>query len=71
MIPSLWEIALILIFIFLLFGHKTIPNMMTNLAKGMKTFKKEVNNIKTAGKSPVKKKGGTKKNTGAKSRTKK
>ena len=36
------EILIIVVLILLLFGHSKIPNMMKNLADGLKTFKKEM-----------------------------
>jgi sec-independent protein translocase protein TatA len=47
-----WEILLIVLLVFLLFGANKFPAMMKNLAEGVKVFKKE---IKTTDKKPVKK----------------
>lgn len=35
-----WEILLIVLVIFLLFGANRVPGMMENLAKGVKSFKR-------------------------------
>ena len=37
-----WEIILILLLVFLLFGANKFPSMMKNLADGLKVFKKEI-----------------------------
>ncbi len=34
-----WQVVLILLVIFLLFGAKRLPTMMSDLAKGIKAFK--------------------------------
>ena len=45
-----WEILLVVILILILFGHYKIPEVMKNLAAGIKVFKKEIN---TNGKSII------------------
>lgn len=37
-----WQVVIILIVVFLLFGAKKFPRMMGDLAKGIKAFKKEI-----------------------------
>ena len=37
-----WEIILILLLVFLLFGANRFPSMMKNMADGLKVFKKEL-----------------------------
>jgi sec-independent protein translocase protein TatA len=37
-----WEILLIVLLVFLLFGANRFPAMMKNLADGLKVFRKEV-----------------------------
>ncbi|MGI5845705.1 MAG: twin-arginine translocase TatA/TatE family subunit [Alphaproteobacteria bacterium] len=37
-----WEILLVVILILILFGHSKIPEVMKNLAAGIKVFKKEI-----------------------------
>ena len=58
------EILVIVLLLVILFGHAKIPNMMKNLAGGIKTFKKEMKDDdakkaevkkEPAKKSPVKK----------------
>ena len=39
---GIWEIALIVLLIVILFGHSRIPKMMKSLASGITTFKKEM-----------------------------
>ena len=53
-----WEIILILLLVFLLFGANKFPAMMKNLADGLKVFKKEIKEKpeKTPSKKPAKKK---------------
>lgn len=53
---GLWQIILVVVLVFILFGHNKIPGMMKNLAGGIKTFKKEMNedeDKKSATKKPV------------------
>ena len=38
------EILLIVVLLVILFGHKSIPGMMKNLANGINTFKHELKN---------------------------
>lgn len=56
---GVWEILLIILLLVILFGHAKIPEMMKNLAGGIKTFKKEMKDDDTkkveAKKEPVKK----------------
>lgn len=40
-----WEIPIILIVILLLFGGKKIPELMSGLGKGIRSFKKGLNDI--------------------------
>ena len=40
-----WEILLIVLAIILLFGGKKIPELMQGLGKGMKNFKKWLNEV--------------------------
>lgn len=39
---SFWQIALVVILFLLLFGRGKIPQLMTDLAQGIKSFKKGV-----------------------------
>ena len=43
-----WEILLIVLLVLILFGHSKIPDMMKNLAGGLKVFKKEMKDDKAA-----------------------
>lgn len=56
---GIWEIILIVVLIALLFGSAKIPAMMKNLASGVKTFKNEIKDDKTA--KPAKKRAAIKK----------
>ncbi len=42
-----WEIAIVLAVILLLFGGKKIPELMEGLGKGVKSFKKGMNEVET------------------------
>ena len=57
---GVWEVALILLLVVILFGSAKIPQMMRNLAGGIKTFKKEIKDddakeVEPTKKEPVKK----------------
>jgi sec-independent protein translocase protein TatA len=41
-----WEIALILLAVLLLFGGRKLPDLARNLARGFKSFKKELSDVK-------------------------
>ena len=43
MTPGPLQIVLIIVLVLLLFGAKRVPSMMENLAKGIKSFKKGLN----------------------------
>jgi sec-independent protein translocase protein TatA len=59
MAPSFWQIAIVVILIFVLFGAGKLPRIMGDLADGIKSFKKgmkdEEGETKTADKSIEKK----------------
>ncbi|MDR1517388.1 MAG: twin-arginine translocase TatA/TatE family subunit [Dysgonamonadaceae bacterium] len=40
-----WEIPILLIVVLLLFGGKKIPELMSGLGKGIRSFKKGMNDI--------------------------
>ena len=40
MMPSFWQIALVLVLVVLLFGRGKISELMGDVAKGIKSFKK-------------------------------
>lgn len=40
MVPSFSELLIVLVLVLLLFGAGRVPNIMENLAKGIKSFKK-------------------------------
>ena len=50
-----WEILLIVLLVLILFGHGKIPDMMKNLAGGLKVFKKEMKDDKKAAGAATKK----------------
>jgi len=53
MTPSIWQLLIVLVIVLLLFGRGKIPQLMGDMAKGIKSFKrgmsdeekKEENNI--------------------------
>lgn len=51
-----WQVVLILLVIFLLFGAKRLPTMMSDLAKGIKAFKKGLGEEEGASTRPTPKK---------------
>jgi len=40
MAPSIWQIAIVILIILIFFGRGKISNVMEDLAKGIKSFKK-------------------------------
>lgn len=40
MAPSFWQIAIVVLIIFVLFGAGKLPRIMGDLAEGIKSFKK-------------------------------
>lgn len=51
---SFWQVALVAILFLLLFGRGKIPQLMGDLAEGIKSFKKGVSDINSSD-EPVKK----------------
>ena len=43
MTPSIWQLLIVLVIVLLLFGRGKIPQLMGDLAKGIKSFKKGMN----------------------------
>ena len=44
MTPSIWQLLIVLVIVLLLFGRGKIPQMMGDMAKGVKAFKKGMTN---------------------------
>ena len=40
MTPSIWQLVIVLIIVLLLFGRGKIPQLMGDMAKGIKSFKR-------------------------------
>jgi twin arginine-targeting protein translocase, TatA/E family len=40
MTPSIWQLLIVLVIVFLLFGRGKIPQLMGDMAKGIKSFKR-------------------------------
>lgn len=43
MTPSIWQLIIVLVIVLLLFGRGKIPQLMGDMAKGVKAFKKGMN----------------------------
>lgn len=43
MAPSIWQILIVVLIVMLLFGAGKLPRMMEDVAKGIKSFKKGLN----------------------------
>ncbi len=39
---SLWQVAIVVVLVFLLFGAGRLPRVMEDIAKGIKSFKKGI-----------------------------
>tara|TARA_Y100000590_G_C15279202_1_gene848119 strand:+ start:313 stop:510 length:198 start_codon:yes stop_codon:yes gene_type:complete len=44
MTPSIWQLIIVLVIVLILFGRGKIPQLMSDMAKGVKAFKKGMNN---------------------------
>ena len=44
MTPSIWQLIIVLIIVLLLFGRGKIPQLMGDMAKGLKAFKSGMKN---------------------------
>ena len=53
MAPGIWQILLVVLVIMLFFGAGRLPRMMEDLAKGVKSFKKGLNEEDDASSSSV------------------
>ena len=42
MTPSIWQLLIVLVIVLLLFGRGKIPQLMGDMARGIKSFKKGV-----------------------------
>ena len=43
MTPSIWQLLIVLVIVLLLFGRGKIPQLMGDMARGIKSFKKGMN----------------------------
>lgn len=43
MSPNIWSILIVVLLVFVLFGAGRLPRMMEDIAKGIKSFKKGLN----------------------------
>lgn len=43
MAPSIWQILIIVLLVFLFFGARRLPTIMEDVAKGIKAFKNGLN----------------------------
>ena len=44
MTPSIWQLLIVLVIVLLLFGRGKIPQLMGDMAKGVKAFKRGMSN---------------------------
>ena len=44
MTPSIWQLLIVLVIVLLLFGRGKIPQLMGDMAKGVKAFKRGMTN---------------------------
>ena len=44
MTPSIWQLIIVLVIVLLLFGRGKFPQLMGDMAKGVKAFKKGMDN---------------------------
>tara|TARA_Y100000590_G_scaffold196387_1_gene222991 strand:+ start:1289 stop:1483 length:195 start_codon:yes stop_codon:yes gene_type:complete len=54
MTPSIWQLLIVLVIVLLLFGRGKIPQLMGDMAKGVKAFKKGMTNNEDENKSESK-----------------
>ena len=52
MAPSLWQIAVVIVLVILLFGRGKISSLMGDVAKGIKSFKKGMSTDATDDNAP-------------------
>ena len=52
MAPSLWQIAVVIVLVILLFGRGKISSLMGDVAKGIKSFKKGMSSDVTDDEEP-------------------
>ena len=52
MAPSLWQIAVVIVLVILLFGRGKISSLMGDVAKGIKSFKKGMSTDSTEDNEP-------------------
>ena len=53
MTPSIWQLLIVLVIVLLLFGRGKIPQLMGDMAKGVKAFKKGMTNNEDENKSSL------------------
>lgn len=47
MTPSIWQLLIVLVIVLLLFGRGKIPQLMGDMAKGIKSFKRGMTDEET------------------------
>lgn len=53
---SLWQVLIVVVLVFLLFGAGRLPRVMEDIAKGIKSFKKGIADDSSDTEKPTKKK---------------
>ncbi len=56
MTPSIWQLLIVLVIVLLLFGRGKIPQLMGDMARGIKSFKKGMNEEEKKDDSTIEKK---------------
>jgi len=56
MTPSIWQLLIVLVIVLLLFGRGKIPQLMGDMAKGIKSFKRGMNDEENKGDGDIEKK---------------
>lgn len=51
--PSIWQILIIIVVVLLIFGAGRLPRMMEDVAKGIKSFKKGMEDEDSSSKKPA------------------
>ena len=56
MTPSIWQLLIVLVIVLLLFGRGKIPQLMGDMARGIKSFKKGMSEEEKKDDSSIEKK---------------
>ena len=56
MTPSIWQLLIVLVIVLLLFGRGKIPQLMGDMARGIKSFKKGMSEEEKTNENNIEKK---------------